>query len=222
MRRAVIFDMDGLLIDSEPLWRKAEREVFSTVGIDITDEMAEATKALRTDEVTQHWFHFRPWTGPGLADVENAVIDRVADLMRLEGRAKQGVDYLLSFFAGRGYRIGLASNSPDVLIEIATTKLGIAAYFSAAVSSVHERRGKPDPAVYLTAAAKLGVPPARCVVFEDSVTGLVAAKGAGMKTVAVPPPERYDDEGFAIADLRLSSLDAFGPEHEAALVLART
>ena len=98
--QAVIFDMDGLLIDSEPLWRNAEREVFARVGIEITDELAEATKALRTDEVTQHWFNYRPWSGPSLAEVEAAVIERVGELVRADGAPMHGVHYILEFFAG--------------------------------------------------------------------------------------------------------------------------
>jgi mannitol-1-/sugar-/sorbitol-6-/2-deoxyglucose-6-phosphatase len=140
--------------------------------------------------------------------------------MRRDGRAKDGVSEILDYFTGRGYRIGLASNSPDTLIEIATVKLGIERYFAATASSVHERRGKPDPAVYLTAAATLETPPACCLAFEDSVAGLLAARGAGMITVAVPPPERFADPDFDAADLKLASLAEFTAEHEAALLAA--
>ena len=220
--KAVIFDMDGLLIDSEPLWRDAEREVFARVGIEITDELAEATKALRTDEDTQHWFNYRPWSGPSLAEVEAAVIERVGELMRADGAPMHGVHYILEFFRERGYRIGLASNSPDALIATALDKLGIADFFTATASSVHERRGKPDPAVYLTAAAKLRVAPERCLVFEDSVIGVLAGKAAGMTTVAVPPAARFGDGEYAVAHLKLPSLAAFTAEHEAALMGGRS
>ena len=217
MLRAAIFDMDGLLIDSEPLWRDAERDVFATVGIDITDELAEATNALRTDAVTEHWFNYQPWIGPSLLDIENAVIDRVGELIRARGTMLPGVIETLDYFATRGYRLGLASNSPDVLIATATRKLGIHARFEVLSSSVHERLGKPDPAVYLTTAAKLGVQAAQCIVFEDSAIGVQAGKAAGMKTVAVPPAAHYADQSFAIADLKLPSLALFKPAHEAAL-----
>lgn len=213
--------MDGLLIDSEPLWRHAEREVFARVGIEITDELAEATKALRTDEVTQHWFNYRPWSGPSLAEVEAAVIERVGELMRTDGAPMHGVRYILEFFRERGYRIGLASNSPEALIATALEKLDVADFFQATASSVHERRGKPDPAVYLTAAAKLRVAPEHCLVFEDSVIGVLAGKAAGMTTVAVPPPARFGDEEYAVAHLKLPSLAAFTAAHEAALMSRR-
>jgi beta-phosphoglucomutase-like phosphatase (HAD superfamily) len=222
MERAVIFDMDGLLIDSEPLWRQAELAVFAGVGIEITDEMAEVTKALRTDEVTSYWYNYRPWTGPSLQDVENAVIDRVGELMRAGGRAKDGVPEILGHFAARGYRIGLASNSPDSLISIALDKLGIAPLFHATASSVHERHGKPDPAVYMSAARQLGVAPGACIVFEDSVIGVQAGKAAGMRTVAVPPAERFEDAGYDIADLKLASLRAFTAAHESQLTSPAT
>jgi mannitol-1-/sugar-/sorbitol-6-/2-deoxyglucose-6-phosphatase len=218
MDRAVIFDMDGLLIDSEPLWRQAELAIFASVGIEITDEMAEVTKALRTDATTAYWYNYRPWSGPTLLEIENAVIDRVGDLMRRDGRAKDGVPEILEHFAARGYRIGLASNSPDSLIAIALDKLGITRYFDTTASSVHEREGKPDPAVYVSAAQRLGVPAAGCIVFEDSVVGVQAGKAARMATVAVPPIEHFDDPGYAIADLKLRSLRDFTAEHETSLV----
>jgi sugar-phosphatase len=82
---------------------------------------------------------------------------------------------------------------------------------------VHEASGKPSPLVYLTAAAKLGVAPQRCLAFEDTVTGITAAKAAAMKAVAVPAAEQLDDPGFAIADLRVDSLAAFTAEHATAL-----
>jgi sugar-phosphatase len=116
-----------------------------------------------------------------------------------------------------GYPIGLASNSPDVLIEAALRKLAISEHFSALCSSVHEPQGKPHPGVYFTVAARLGVAPSRCLVFEDSVPGVRAAKAAGMATVAVPPPELFADPAFAVADLKLASLRDFTAEHAAAL-----
>jgi sugar-phosphatase len=203
---AAIFDMDGLLIDSEPLWQQAEREVFGSVGVRITPEQAEVTMGLRTDEVTAYWYARQPWTGRSLADVENAVIARVAQLIATQGEPKPGVDHALDFFARRRYRIGLASNSPELLIDAVLRRLAIGRHFAALCSSVHEARGKPDPAVYLTAAAKLGVSPSHCVVLEDSAPGVRAAKAAGMIVIAVPPAEHADDPAFAIADFKIASL----------------
>jgi sugar-phosphatase len=217
MQGAVIFDMDGLLIDSEPLWKTAEREVFACVGVTITPELAEITMGLRTDEVTAFWYERQPWAGPSLADVENAVIDRVAQLIEERGEPKDGVERILRFWRERRFPIGLASNSPDRLIAVAMRKLAVGHYFDALCSSVHERQGKPHPAVYLTAAAKLGVPPASCVVFEDSVPGVHAAKAANMSVVAVPAPEHFHDPGFAVATLKLRSLREFDAPHAAAL-----
>jgi sugar-phosphatase len=220
MDRAAIFDMDGLLIDSDPLWRQAEQTIFGGLGIAITDEMAETTKALRTDVVTAHWYRYKPWTGATLAEVENAVIEQVGTLMRGVGRPLDGVPEILERFASEGVRIGLASNSPDALIAIALEKLGIAHFFAATASSTHERYGKPDPAVYLTAARKLGVSPAACIVFEDSVIGVQAAKAARMTAIAVPPSRCFDDAGYALADLKLPTLSAFTPAHAASLAAA--
>ena len=217
MQPAAIFDMDGLLIDSEPLWKQAEREVFARVGVTIPPELAEITMGLRTDEVTEFWYARKPWTGASLAEVENAVIERVGELIAAQGEPLPGVMRVLDFFTERNYRIAIASNSPDVLIDAVLRKLAIGNYFDALCSSVHESQGKPHPGVYVTAAARLGVAPERCLVFEDSAPGIRAAKAAQMTAIAVPAPELAGDPAFALADLRLESLLEWRAAHAAAL-----
>ena len=215
--RAILFDMDGLLIDSEPLWKDAEREVFARVGVTIPAALAEITMGLRTDEVTAFWYARQPWSGASLEEVENAVIEQVGELIATRGAALPGVAQVLDFFAARKYRMAIASNSPDVLIDAVLRKLAIGHYFQVLCSSVHEPQGKPHPGVYLTAAARLGVAPERCLVFEDSVPGIRAAKAAGMTAVAVPAPELAHDPAFALADLRLGSLREWSAARAAAL-----
>jgi HAD superfamily hydrolase (TIGR01509 family) len=145
------------------------------------------------------------------------VIERVAELIERRGRPKDGVHYILDLFERLGFRMGLASNSPDVLIDIVVRKLGIRGRLEALCSSVHEASGKPSPLVYLTTATRRGVAPQRCLAFEDTVTGVTAAKAAAMTAIAVAAAEQLDDPGFAIADLKLDSLTAFTAEHATAL-----
>lgn len=204
--RAAIFDMDGLLIDSEPLWRLAEQRIFGSVGVKLTDADCETTTGMRIDAVVEHWWQKRPWAGPTRAEVEATILDEVERLIAARGAAMPGVDLALEIFAGSGYRLGLASSSPRRLIDAVLESLGLEGCFEVVCSAVDEERGKPAPAVYLTAARHLGVEPGRCIALEDSVSGLRSAQAAGMHTIAVP--ERPPEPGSPLleADLVLESL----------------
>jgi sugar-phosphatase len=103
------------------------------------------------------------------------------------------------------------------LIDAVVDKFGIRNYFEILQSAESERYGKPHPGVFLTAAERLGVEPTACLVFEDSLAGLIAGKAARMKVVAVPAPHDVGQPGFAIADLKLRSLRQFGAEELARL-----
>lgn len=205
--RAVIFDMDGVLIDSEPFWVEAEREVFARVGVDLRPEDMVHTIGLRIEEVARFWFRRRPWEGPAPEDVASDVLHRVVALVRERGRPLPGVRRTLERFASRGVPMAVASSSPGRLIRIVLDQLGIAGYFAAAVSAEGESHGKPHPAVFLTAASKLGVEPPSCLVIEDSVNGVIAAKAARMKCLAVPDPRQRDDPRLVLADEVVASLE---------------
>jgi sugar-phosphatase len=207
--KAAIFDMDGLLIDSEPLWRLAEKEVFGQIGISLTDEMCEEMMGRRTDEVVAHWYKLRPWHGKSLEDVERELIERMKELTEMHGVALEGVYDILDILQGRGFKLALASSSPHVLIGTVVNKLYIRQYFEVLCSAIDEKFGKPHPAIYLTTAERLGVHPSDCVVFEDSVTGIRSAKAAGMMAIAVPAMNQYGDRRFAEADLKFKSLSDF-------------
>lgn len=157
--RAVIFDMDGVIIDSCNLWKRAEHEVFSSVGVKLTDELCKMTETMTTTEVTRFWFDRCPWQGKSLADIEKAVIKRVAGLIEEEGKAIDGISGLIKSLKLKGYKIGLATNSPSALISVVLEKLKLKHYFDAVSSAEHEPEGKPNPAVYNSVIKKLGVNP---------------------------------------------------------------
>jgi mannitol-1-/sugar-/sorbitol-6-/2-deoxyglucose-6-phosphatase len=209
--QAVIFDMDGLLIDSEPLWHVAEKEVFGARGLTLTDAMCEETTGLRTDEVVAYWYAKQPWPGErqNFEEVADEILIRMQELIRAHGVALQGVYEVLQLLQHRQLALGLASSSPPALIDTVVDKLHIRPYFRVLCSAVDEEWGKPHPAVYLTAAKRLGLPPRDCLVFEDSINGIRAAKAAGMMTVAVPAGHQYEDERFGEADFKLRSLSEF-------------
>ena len=207
--QAAIFDMDGLLIDSEPLWQQAEQQVFSSLGAKVSPELAAKTAAMTTRDVTRFWYRHFPWRGTSLEQVELAVIDRVEALMIETGTAMDGVVEVLQWCQKQQFKIGLSTNSPARLIPVVLNKLGIADYFHAVSSAEHEAQGKPHPAVYLSTAKKLKVAPEHCIAFEDSYSGLLAAKKANMQTVVVPASAEFMDEKFALSGLKLRSLLAF-------------
>lgn len=210
---AVIFDMDGILINSEPLWKKAEKEVFGSVGVEITEELSKVTASMTTTEVTRFWHQHSPWKNKSLEQVENEVINLVGDLIIEEGKSTEGVIETLEFLKKRNLKIGLSTNSPFKLIPIVLNKIGIADYFDALSSADHEKQGKPNPAVFLSTSKKLGISPAKCIVFEDSLSGIIAAKKANMKTVAILPDEEFHDPKFNLSDIKLNKLNDFNDKH---------
>ncbi|WP_255801609.1 hexitol phosphatase HxpB [Idiomarina loihiensis] len=209
---AAIFDMDGLLIDSEPFWAKAERMVFSSMGVELSDSLCRQTAAMTTREVTEFWYRRFPWKRKSIEDVENDVIDCVDELIRRHGKPMPGAKQIVDSFHRRNYRVGLSTNSPYRLINTVLEKLDIAQCFHGISSSEHVERRKPDPAVYLSTLQKLKVKPEHCVAFEDSASGVKAAKAAGIKTIAVPPAYNFDNPDYSLADRKWRSLHEFTKE----------
>lgn len=213
MIQAVIFDMDGTLIDSEPMWKEAEKQVFSSVGVEVSDELSDQTASMTTREVTEFWYCHFPWQGKSLEKVENEVIECVAKLIAVNGVPMEGVQEILDFFQGKKFKIGLSTNAPSRLIPVVLKKLNIAHYFHAISSSEDEKKGKPDPAVYLTTAKKLNVKPSQCIVFEDSISGILSASNANMKTVVIPPPIEFTNKKYQISHIKLKKLSDFTDTH---------
>lgn len=213
MLEAVIFDMDGLLIDSEPFWKKAEREVFGTLDIQVTDLHSSITSRMTTGEVTAYWYNFKPWEHKTLAEVEREVIERVGELIEHQGEIMPGVKKTLRHFKKYGYKIGLATNSPEMLISTVLKKLAIEHYFDVTLSADHVQSGKPSPDIYLQIALILSVDPAKCLVFEDSESGITAAIAAGMTVVAVPDKNQNNSKAFDQADIKIRSLMDLSKDH---------
>ncbi|HEX5937087.1 MAG TPA: hexitol phosphatase HxpB [Actinomycetota bacterium] len=203
---AVVFDMDGVLLDSEPIWRAVEREVFAGLGIHVTDDDLRETMGVRIADVVARWHRRHPWSEPSPEEVVDTVVERVARTIEETGSLHPGVREAIEQLERSGVRLALASSSPMRLIEAVLRMGGLEAVFEVAVTAEDDERGKPDPDVYLRAARALGIPPERCLAIEDSVNGVRAAKAAGMVCVAVPAPD--NEAAFDEADLLLDSLEA--------------
>lgn len=206
MVSAVIFDMDGLLIDSEPLWVRAEIEVFGSVGVSLTEADCARTKGLRVDDVVAYWHVRRGFGSTSPEEVEARLVARVVELVRSEGRALPGMSIAIAAARSTSRRIALASSSPMAIIEAALQRLDLSATFDVVSSAQGEPFGKPHPAIFLRTAERLGVSPLESVVVEDSMTGVIAAKAARMACIAVPFDHPAHDTRFVVADAVVASL----------------
>lgn len=209
---AIIFDMDGLLIDSEPSWRHAEITIFNRLGVPLTEKMTLETVGLRLDEVVRYWFDRFQWDSFTESEVEEMILSEMAALHNKQCILLPGVLQTLEFFHKRSIPMAIASSSHPLLISTAIEKTGIAHYLSVIQSGYQEYYSKPNPEIFLSAAAKLNVMPTKCLVFEDSFNGMIAALAARMKVVAVPDQSCGIDPRFICADLQLATLEAFTPD----------
>ena len=201
--------MDGLLLDSEPLWKEAEVAVFNSVGVPLTEELCRETMGVRLDGVVSHWYERYPWQGESLESVEARILEAVSRLIKERGTLMPGVIETIATLRSARYALAVASSSPMKLMRTALEKLEIIDFFSVLHSAEFEDEGKPDPAVYRSTISLLGADPAERIAFEDSVTGVRAAKSAGAWVIAVPDPADISNPGFAAADVVLSSLADF-------------
>ncbi|EOL9074251.1 hexitol phosphatase HxpB [Cronobacter malonaticus] len=211
---AAIFDMDGLLIDSEPLWDQAELEVMATLGVDTSrrHELPD-TLGLRIDLVVELWFAQQPWNGPSLDEVTQRIITRAMTLVEEKRPLLPGVADAIALCKAQGLKVGLASASPLRMLDRVLTLFDLREQFDVLASAEHLPYSKPHPQVYLDAAAKLGVDPLCCVTLEDSVNGMVATKAARMRSIVVPAEENRSDARWALANVRLNSLTELEPWH---------
>jgi len=206
MINTVLFDMDGLLLDTEPLWGESMWRIANKHEIPITAGRFKDTTGLRIYEVTDHWALHFPWKGKSALEVAEEILDDIIELSKLRGSVMPGVLALLDLLDANGYKIGLASSSPLRMIEALVTHFNIRERFHCITSADAVEWGKPHPAVFLHCAESLQSMPYECVVLEDSVNGVIAGKAARMKVIAVPDALHFDDPRFAVADLKLQSL----------------
>ena len=211
MIKAIIFDMDGLLVDTEPVWTQAEIAAFATVGLTLTEEMTCQTRGLRLDAVVAHWFERSPWANLNSEAVQQRLLHEVEQGVRQHVKVLPGVRRTVSFFADRGYPLAVASSSPLRLIHAVLDSIGLRSYFPVLCSAELEKQGKPAPDVYLTTARKLETPPKHCLAFEDSLNGILSATRAGMPCIGV---NSMPGEGVIEAStIFLGSLEDFSENH---------
>jgi sugar-phosphatase len=203
---AVVLDMDGVLIDTEPVWRAAQSAVFAGFGVALSERDLLDSTGQPIEELIPVWRRRAREASP-LTDAEVAglIVDRVITHVKARGRPMPGVTAAIALFERCGLRLAIASSSPLRLIDAVCDRLGLTR-ITVRCSAMDEARGKPAPDVYLTAARRLGVAAAGCLALEDSLAGLASARSAGMRCVAVPDPLLAADPRYREADLVLDSL----------------
>jgi sugar-phosphatase len=206
---AVIFDMDGVLIDSEPLWKIAMEEVFHSLGSKLTKADFQKTVGLRIDEVVHFWNHHENWGVKNENDVEEAIIVKMMELISANAAPLSGVIETLTFLKDSGLKIGLGTSSSSRLIEVVLSELNIKHFFDFTHSAETEAFGKPHPAVYLTVAQELTVSPNKCLVIEDSFNGVIAGLAAKMKVVCIPEKTHFPNPRLSVADFHFNTMNEF-------------
>ncbi|WP_343952311.1 HAD family phosphatase [Nonomuraea longicatena] len=207
---ACVFDLDGVLVDSEPVWEEVRRAFVAEHG----GHWQSDTQARLMGMSTGEWAEYLHELGVSLSP------ERIADgvIQQMKARYHRGVPLMpgavaaVARLAGR-VPLGLASSSPRALIDAVLAETGLGAHFTATVSTEEVAKGKPAPDGYLEAARKLGVAPERCVAVEDSSNGLRSAHAAGMRVVAIPHPAYPPaSDALDLAWRTLPSLAALTPD----------
>ena len=195
--------MDGLLIDSEPFWQKSEQLIFGELGINISDKMLEKTMGLRSDTQIEYWYNYQPWEGVSFEEVEKRYDKLIINFFKTEATLMEGAKETLEFFKAKNLPLALASSSNMKLINSFLDRFELRSYFKVVHSAEFESHGKPHPAVFIKTAKSMNVNPTDCLVLEDSFVGMIAAKAARMKVIAVPTEK---EPRFEAADIILDSL----------------
>ena len=206
MLRATLFDMDGLLVDSEILWHKAETEILGGLGVTPIFDNTRYTKGMFVAQVVEYWFERFPWSGPSGADVVAQILQRVGDLVEAEGVLMPGAERAIDLASAVG-PVAVASSTPMPLIERTLGHFNLRARFAAVCSADVEEFGKPHPGVFISAARALGQAPHDCLVFEDSAAGVIAGVAATATVIAVPTAQDRPLPAFGLATLVLDSLN---------------
>lgn len=209
MIKAAIFDMDGLLIDSEPMWTEAARSVMQKVNFDLPEALRLQTTGLSIKLFLDFCHKVQPWNTPSFEELEMEILEKAHHDILAGAEAMPGAIALVKELKKQGLKLAVASASHMELIEGVLKRLEIIDYFDTWHSGELEEHTKPHPAVYLTTARKLGVLPQECIAFEDSHAGLRAAHAAGMTTISVPAAEVYEDKKFDMAHYKIPSLEKY-------------
>ena len=194
---AIIFDMDGLLVDSEPLWHEAEIEMIESAGYSYTEDVREQTIGVRVDEFARIIHHHYPKVGESPDAIVEDITARILKMPVEKIRPRPGAEEIVRFAAERNIPRAIASSSWECVIDYFIDLMSWDSLIPLRYSAQHMARGKPAPDIYLHAAGQLGIAPERCLALEDSPAGTRSALAAGMTCYTVPDLSHSSLEDFA-------------------------
>lgn len=209
MIQAVIFDLDGTIIDSEPLWQEAEISLFAEEGLFLKGEDCIKTMGLQTYQAVKYWHNKIPVKKRSVEELTEALNAKMMELIRDKGKIKPGVKNVIEMIYNKKIPMAIASLSTIKLIETVVDKLNLRKYFPIISSGDFVKHGKPNPEIFLLAASELKVDPMFCIAIEDSFNGMISAKAARMKLIAYLDDGRINDTKYDFADMKLESFHNF-------------
>lgn len=183
-RKAVLFDLDGTLVDSMWVWRNIDIDFLSAIGQELPADLQKCIEGMSFTE-TAEYFKKRFSIDDDVENIKKKWNQMAYDKYTSEVKLKKGAKEFLARLKSDGIRIGIASSNSVTLIEGALKAEGVLEYFDAITTGCEAGAGKPAPDIYLLAAKKVGIAPSECLVFEDIPMGIMAGNSAGMTTVAV-------------------------------------
>jgi HAD superfamily hydrolase (TIGR01509 family) len=211
MIEAVVFDLDGILVQSEELWDEARRELAQEHGIEWPDGATDAMMGMSSKEWSRY-VHDEVGVPDSPEEINRRVLEKLEQRYRTDLPWIDGAQDAVRRMAA-SFPLGLATSSNREIIDIVMEVGGFGDLLQVTLSSEEVERGKPAPDVYLEATKRMGVEPARTAAIEDSTNGLLAASSAGMRVIAIPndahPPA---EKGLAVADVVLDSIDELTPD----------
>lgn len=198
MKKGAIFDMDGLMFDTEQIWQKCWTEIANETSVDLDPQFRKEICGTSGDlmkSIIEKYYHVNDGE-----EIMNEVKKRVHNYLANDVPEKPGIHEILKYFHDNGFKIAVASSSPREMIQRNLEKTNTAQFIDQVTSGTEVKNGKPAPDLFLHAAELININPQDCYVFEDAFNGVRAGKAAGCTTIMIPDTQEPNEEIKRIAD----------------------
>lgn len=210
--KGIILDLDGVIVDTEPLWCEALIKTFDAVGIKITVEDCQKTRGLFYKKVVEMWCNKCNLEKKLVKNISSKLLQCVISLIKARNVLAPDFDKFIKEVKLMGLKLGLATSSPKELLEVIFDKYEIRDYFDSWTTGDEIRNFKPHPEIYIKQAKKMGLSPFQVIAIEDSIPGMVSAYAAGCKIIAMPSPENKFRREYGLAHFIAYSFSDITPE----------